>query len=234
MDYKNLTVLITHYNRPNKLDRALDSVLKHMSGATILVYDDYSILNPIKKFYEEAHYFLGEENKGAQFSRNFLISKVRTTWSMILDCDDEIIKDGGGELDTSKVIYIPRASYKNQSFTFGTKPRSVLQFFRSNPIPHSGTIIKTQVLKLEKYDLNLKICQDLDLWVRLYLKYGIGAFEESNIQVLIDDDVDEFKISSKEKHLLGLIRILRIHRKKLIMRKPASYFIIKLYLKWLA
>ncbi len=84
-----VSIIIPYYNRPEKLERCLNSVLKQSHQEfEILVIDDYSN-NPLK-FYSDPRIkvFRNQKNLGPGLSRNIGLDKANGKFVVFLDCDD--------------------------------------------------------------------------------------------------------------------------------------------------
>lgn len=87
------SVIITTYNRPDKLIRAIDSVLSQefQDFELIIVNDgstaDYDIVNKHIKDKEKIHYFY-KQNEERSVARNFGVNKSTGTFICFLDDDD--------------------------------------------------------------------------------------------------------------------------------------------------
>ena len=92
-----VSILITTRNRLEELKRTLDSLyILIEKGITIMVCDDYSqdeSYNYIQKNYPDVLVFKNTENKGYIYSRNFLMSVVKTKYAITLDDDANFLSE---------------------------------------------------------------------------------------------------------------------------------------------
>ena len=88
----SISVIIPSYNRAEKLERAINSVLNQsLHPNEIIVVDNSSKDNTKEmlnsKFPKVKYCF--EKNKGVSFARNKGIQKAKHSWIAFLDSDDE-------------------------------------------------------------------------------------------------------------------------------------------------
>jgi glycosyltransferase involved in cell wall biosynthesis len=95
-NYSKVSVIITHFNRCEKLFKCVSSVLKqgHRLGEVIIV-DDMSVYSEYEKIVskyqliDDVKIIRLEENSGPQIARNTGIVNAKYPLIAMLDCDDE-------------------------------------------------------------------------------------------------------------------------------------------------
>lgn len=91
-----VSVIITTFNRPILLNRAINSVLNQTyKNIEIIIIDDASEINiePLIKENEKIKIFINDENKGGGYSRNVGIKKANGEFINFLDDDDILYPD---------------------------------------------------------------------------------------------------------------------------------------------
>ena len=185
------SVIITTYgNRIEKLERAIWSVLNQtFRNFEIIVVDDngnnVEIKNQnielIKKMgvEKEIKYFTYQENKGANYARNYGIKKSKGKYVAFLDDDDEFVekklelvyeecKEDVG-LIYSEVKYIDIfGEYLGKKKVYSEKELKK-EILKKNFIgPTSAVVINKDILeKIGLFNEELESCQDWELWIRV-------------------------------------------------------------------
>lgn len=185
------SVIITTYgNRIEKLERAIWSVLNQtFRNFEIIVVDDngnnVEIKNQnielIKKMGVEKgiKYFTYQENKGANYARNYGIKKSKGKYVAFLDDDDEFVekklelvykecKEDVG-LIYSEVKYIDIfGEYLGKKKVYSEKELKK-EILKKNFIgPTSAVVINKDILeKIGLFNEELESCQDWELWIRV-------------------------------------------------------------------
>lgn len=100
-----MAVLITHFNRPRLLERALESLASQtVLPEEILVYDDASSDPAVKSLVRQYRLlfqnrgvdfraFFSKRNRGPSFGRNFLAKKSRSDFLLFMDDDNLAVID---------------------------------------------------------------------------------------------------------------------------------------------
>jgi glycosyltransferase involved in cell wall biosynthesis len=179
-----ISVIIPTYNRCELLQRAVLSVLKQTRPADeIIIIDDGSTDGTrelIPKKFPQVLYFW-QENQGISAARNSGIEKATSDWIAFLDSDDTWSR--------RKLEYQQKALTENPEFLIcHTNEIWIRHGKRVNPMKKhqkSGGYIFEKCLPLcvispsavmlhrfvferfGKFDTNLPLCEDYDLWLRL-------------------------------------------------------------------
>jgi glycosyltransferase involved in cell wall biosynthesis len=224
-DNFRISVIIPTYNRCALLDRAIVSVLKQTRPADeIIIIDDGSTDGTqelITKKYPQIFY-IWQENKGISAARNAGIEKASGQWIAFLDSDDTWLP--------RKLEYQQKALTENPEYLIcHTNEIWIRRGQRVNPMkkhrksggyifdkclpicvisPSSVMLHCTVFERFGKFDINLPVCEDYDLWLRLcaflpilYLekplitKYGGHADQLSRSTW----GLDRFRIQALEK-----------------------------------
>lgn len=184
-----ISVVITHFERPVELRRALASVLSQgYDGLEVLVIDDCSghlyqaDFNEVRHQHPEIKFICNSVNLGVQKSRNIGIWAATGEYIAFMDCDDEWLP--GKLCKQSQLLSIGNADICSCGF-YRKYGGGVLQkdfsykSFKGDAIGHllinaghfqtSTLMCKTSVARGILFDENVKKYQDWDFVIRASL-----------------------------------------------------------------
>ncbi len=188
MSTKNISVIITTYNRPKLLSRALKSVLsQNHKPFEIIVVDDGSFC---KLDLPQEIIYIKKQNGGISSARNVGIKRAKGELVAFLDDDDEWdidklklqlafheknnavmsytdeqwIKDG-------KIINIPKKYQKHDKNIF---KKCLSHCFIA---PSSVLINKLIFNEIGLFDEGLEVCEDYDMWLKISSKYPVHLLD---------------------------------------------------------
>ena len=193
-----ISVVIPTYNRKNKLERALQSVVNQSHSASqIIVVDDGSndetgdMLN--SRFPMIDYYY--QENLGVSAARNLGVRKSTYPWIALLDSDDEwvldklqkqinLLKETQLKVCHTEEVWIRNGVRVNQMKKHtkqgGWIYQSCLPLCAMSP---SSIILHREVFdSVGLFDTSLPACEDYDMWLRVTDKYEV-AFESSPLTI---------------------------------------------------
>lgn len=231
-----ISVIITTYNRPDKVMRAVKSVLGQTYGCIeIIVVDDGSdedVSSCIKNEYGDTLYFIKlSGNNGAPYARNAGIRQASGKYIAFLD-DDDVWENTKLEKQLSVfvqaksnvgLVYCGFSYINNDNVFMKYYPKYKGEVFRkllhynfvgSTSIP----LIKTEALKVAGFfDENFKSFQDWDMWLRILENYSADYVNE----VLVKREVHGSQITGDiEKKLSGRKYYVEKYHDYLIENKP--------------
>ncbi|MFH0855453.1 MAG: glycosyltransferase family 2 protein [Candidatus Omnitrophota bacterium] len=194
-----ISVVIPLYNKERYISRAINSVLSQtIQDFEIIVIDDGSTDNSakvIKKIRDDRIRIIQQRNQGECAARNRGIDEVKTSLIAFLDADDEwkpqfletILrlktnypnagayatayerKEPNGQIVRVKFKAIPRYPWE------GIIPNYFESALGNPPVCSSATVIpKTVFDTAGKFPVGEKLGGDLDMWLRVSLKYSIA------------------------------------------------------------
>lgn len=231
-----ISVIITTFSRPEKLFRAIDSVLMQtFQDIEIIVVDDGSPL-PVeslitKRYGKNVICLSHKENLGAPAARNTGIQNSNGKYIAFLDDDDEwspnkLKKQLDFYLDDSEnygLIYCGYAYiYENEMVAefYPTYRGNIFKnllltnFVGSSSLP----LIKRQCLDtVGVFDEKFKSFQDWDMWLRVAEKFPVGCVDE--ILVYREAHGDQItgnlkkKIQGRESFITKYHKYLRSEKK---------------------
>ena len=173
-----ISIIITLYNRADKLDKCLMSISKQTyENYEIIVVNDRSteglseVIKKYKKIFGyKIEFYHNQVNHGAPYSRNkgFRFSKGE----YVIFCDaDLILKPDTLEVMLDTLRNNPKASYAYTSFLYGFKKFKLWDFneekLKEMPYIQSFTLIRREHFPKVGWDESLKKFQDWDLWLTM-------------------------------------------------------------------
>lgn len=236
-----ITALVTTHNRPQLLQRALDSVaVQSYPNLELVVVDDGSQTDvyPIVATYEEVlpvRFIRHEYAKGACRARNRGIEAAAGEFIAGLDDDDAWVNkrierllqayDDRFSFVTSDV----RMFYKKGNPVW-KKPRKITfnNLLYNNYVGNQGLIRTKRLLDVGGFDESLVAAQDYDLWIRLSEKYGpIRNVTEPLQNIYMEHGGD--RITNPRDQLRGYLQFYQKHKAKMnhAQRKYQLYNIRK-------
>ncbi|WP_413739486.1 glycosyltransferase [Sodalis sp. RH14] len=221
-----VSVYIPTHNRPDFLDRALNSLCEqNYKNLQVLVCDDgsqksyYQVIEKYKNKFSDFICVKNEEPKGACFSRNRLIEMADGKYITGLDDDDEFLP--------SRIDIFVNATEKSKyaflcaGHVTKTKKGKFKQPMKAGVITlddmlnrnYVGNQIFTEtslIRELGGFDVSLPSWQDYDAWLRMCKEYGSGfKLEAYTYQLNIDHE--EGRISDSPKAKQGYEMFIKKH-----------------------
>ena len=187
----SVSVIIPTYNRKFFLKRSIESVLKqdYSEALELIVVDDGSTdgTENLVRDYKSHIVFLRQENKGVSSARNLGIKNSSGDWLAFLDSDDSwhqekikdqihalnLVENKGIKFCHTNEIWVRNGKRVNPMKKH-TKSGGDL-FEKSLAMclvsPSSTLIHKSLFLECGLFDETLPVCEDYDLWLRIFTKY---------------------------------------------------------------
>ncbi len=183
----NVAVIISAYNVQDYINESIQSALdQKYENKRIYVYNDGSTdktLETAKQLELDGVFILGEDaNKGLSYGRNRLIQEA-WDWAdyfLILDGDDKFCDPDKIEKmvkvfqSAPKIIGVVYTDYQNYYQVDGKMVREYKRGFsrymliKECILSDSGTMVaKTAYEKVGKYDEELRVGMDYDMWLRI-------------------------------------------------------------------
>lgn len=216
-----VTVYIPTFNRVELLKRAVQSVQNQTyQNLEIIIVDDCSTdgthdyLEQLAKEDKRVRYFLKEHNSGACVSRNIAIENAMGEFITGLDDDDyfelnrinSFIKESNNN-DMNKVVLF--SMYRNindtNKYKFFFKKKFSKKIVTKNDLIMNNYIgnqvfTKTELLKkINGFDENLKMWQDLECWYRLLKDKKAKCIKEQSYILDIDHGLGRISEAKQKK-----------------------------------
>lgn len=249
------SVVIPLYNKEDFIESTLNSVFNQsFTNFEVIIVDDGSTdnsLQKVEKFDDRRLSIYKQQNQGASVARNFGIDQASSEYIALLDADDLWYNNHLQEL--KKLIEtFPKAGLfcmnyeinyngdfvKPATFNFDYKNECTIieDFFKANiinfiPSSSSVALTKEKILKVGKYNTSLRTGQDIDLWIKIALKYSVAFNPNITMTYNIFDsnslskstyNEDRYQLinsyNEEEKTNLSLKKYLDVNRYALVIR----------------
>lgn len=239
------SIIITTYNRPDKLQDAIASVLEQdFTDFEVVIVNDgsgksYAELEEYIKGKAQIRYFY-KKNEERSVARNFGIEKARGRWICFLD-DDDIYLPGHLSFRYAAIRQDPSEAVFYYSpcihrMADGSKRKDVIPPYSGIDIlVHSGFHISTvciaaSVAKKYEFNKDLSYYEDFEYWLHLFVAERLKTqlINEYTTEYVFHDDNTVNNWNSKLFFLkLKTFRFLKQHYSDYL---PASYLREKLFL----
>jgi len=226
MSNPKVSVVIPTYNRPQKLLRAVDSVMNQSyQDLEIIVVNDYPDEDnrDLLPSYESLSYIQHNKNRGAPIARNNGILAAQGRYIALLDDDDEWkpqklehqierfdeLSDDFGLVYSGRDIVRGGETVKTYIPEHEGKIYSTL--LQKNIIPSETPLIRRECFGvIGLFDPRFKSSQDWDLWLRIASEYKAAAVTKS---LALSYESHNKRISTDmDRKYQGHKRLLEKHR----------------------
>jgi glycosyltransferase involved in cell wall biosynthesis len=196
-----VSVVIATYNRARLLKETIESVLKQtLQDFELIVVDDGSTddTEKVLKSYGDRVRYFRQENRGPSAARNLGIRRARASWISIQDSDDICAPNhlktlfGFVEKNPDCGMVFANGSYLDDP---GPKGKTIIPREKSKRMAERGveladlfstSIVRLQAALLSKeaflgiggLDETLRICMDLDLGFRFFMRFPVAYLDE--------------------------------------------------------
>ena len=195
VDSPKVSVIVPTYNRADRLERALNSIVSQTyQDFELIVVDDGSTdkTSQLMKSFPKAQYFYIKKNSGVSKARNVGLAFAKGELICFLDSDD-LWKEKKIQIQSlwlennkdSQICYtdeiwvrngvrvIPMNRHRKYS---GAIFRHCLGLCIVSP---SSVMIRAKLFdEIGNFDESLPACEDYDLWLRIASKYAFHFIEE--------------------------------------------------------
>ena len=197
----SVSVVIATYNRARFLPETIESILQQrFRDFELLVVDDGSTddTQQVLKSYGERIRFFYQENRGPAAARNLGIRHARGRWISIQDSDD---LSTPGHLETlfgfaeknpsygmvfANGAYLGGPEHNRDSIIPKEKSRRLAQqgvrlvdLFEKSIVRLQAALISKKCLEtIGEHDESLRICMDLDLAFRIFMRYPVAYLDQ--------------------------------------------------------
>lgn len=225
IDNPLISVIIPVYNGSNYLQEAIESVLHQTyKNYEIIIIDDGSTDNTwdIIGSYGDLIRGFHKENGGVASALNYGIQVMKGDWFAWLSHDDLWVPE---KLEVQISYHITNENVMGSFTNFsvidekGTllfnsicpqiiNPCSLRKLFLTNYIAGDTVLLHKKILSdIGRFNENLRVTQDYDMWLRILQKYDLGVIPESLTKIRYHSNQDG-RISSQ--YLDGELRQLLI------------------------
>lgn len=217
-----VSVILPVYDRIDLAIKSIDSVLNQTySNIEIIIVndgsrEDVSSLEKLVQSNDKIKYFV-QENKGAASARNKGIKNAQGDYIAFLDSDDYFAPQKI-ELQLRKMIdddcYISHTAYSRvdkEGTTIQVMNNSDLQGYvfdkilRPFNIATPTVLLRKNLLHQNKFAEDLRVGEDVCLWIDLLYDRKLSYLNESCVSVLFDE---YSTVNNTEQYFVGLINII--------------------------
>lgn len=235
-----VSVIIPTYNRPDRLSRALKSVLGQTfrNFEIIVINDGGNDVKGVIDFLNKDSYILyvnKSKNQGLSSARNTGLKLARGKYIAYLDDDDLFYPDhletlvGFLESTSYRVAYSDayRTVYQNSDIISNIIDKSVFysgefdkeRIFVENFIPVLCFVHeKSCIDEVGMFDESLTSHEDWEFWIKMSLKFPIGHV--AKITCEFTTIIDTVKESQKRKDFLSTLKIIYDRYREHVIGKP--------------
>jgi len=250
VDRPFFTIVTPTYNRPDKLERAIKSVLKQTfrDFEMVIVNDgstvDYSYIETITNELGLKYFY--RENNGRSAARNFGIEQAKGQYICLLDDDDafienhlevlfNIIKQQKYEIalfrtlaygvleEEVESIEIPslELSVKRKNDLFEIENNKYINFLGAGAVA-----VHKEIFNKFKFNPKLVFWEDIDLWLRISPIYPFYKINQFTVKYILHDNNT---ISWNEKNLKEKLKTLFYFKKHYKTEVPNDFINQNIY-----
>lgn len=258
-----VSVLMPAYNAEKYIVEAIESILNQtFTDLEFIIINDNStdstekIIEAYSQKDNRIRYICNPVNLGISKTRNLLINEARGQYIAWLDSDDvaqeqrlqiqfSFLKENNYTMVGSSLVIIDKAS-NALGWRHYPKPYKEIKnsALLSNPFAQSTVMIESRVAKAFKYNEQLEVCEDYDLWLKIIQEHRVANMPEALTKYRITDSQSKtiklkktifntLKIKKKWLFNSGYFRLLNFSRfiAELCLLTLPNKLIIKLFKK---
>lgn len=222
MEEALVSVVIPTYNRADRLEKAVRSVLEQTySNLEVIVVDDGSTDHTrqvIEEIQDLRLHYVWQKNSGACVARNYGVTQARGSYIAFHDSDDiwypDKLEKQMKQLQKKKAdVIVCKLAMRRADGTITFYPKRIKKGFVSPRADLFGigtqTIVaRAQVLKAEPFFTKLPRYQDLEWIYRVVQKFSVYCLDEA----LVDYELGNDSISkSPERMFQALVLMQKLH-----------------------
>lgn len=216
------SIIIPTYNRASMLSKAIKSVFDQvLQSWELIIVDDGSTDNTsdmVAQFDEKRILYFFQENQGRSAARNKGIELSKGEYICFLDSDDYFLpghlKSFSYSIERSiaeKAILINGLIVEKNGLRkkvlINDRNKGSLIFFFDNTIHSQQVCVHRSVFEKEKYNIDLSIGEDLELWLRISDKFPVIV--NNHHSVVVVDHYDRSVNKSKFNPGFGQLQSYR-------------------------
>ena len=177
------SIIIPTYNRAHLLPIAIESVLNQtFTNWELVIVDDGSTDNTkavVESFNDDRIKYIWQENKERSAASNNGIGQSKGTYICFLDSDDyylnnrlELFHYEILERNSPKALFYTGICFKNGDTIIKQEEepniyKSMMDYIVYNVIGNPQVCVHYQILEQHKYNEQLTISEDMELWIRI-------------------------------------------------------------------
>lgn len=177
-----ISVVTVSYNAALTIEQTILSIINQTyKNIEYIIVDGGSTddtINIIKKYADRIAYWISEPDKGIYDAMNKGINIATGEWINFMNSGDTFYSNGViGEIVEKTRNKIVDVVYGNTllQYSWGVFEKKALPLntmLKHLPFSHQSCLINSDIMKLNKYSLQYKICADYNFFYHLYLEGG--------------------------------------------------------------
>lgn len=195
-----ISIITINFNNKNGIEKTISSVVAQTyKDIQYIIIDGDSTdgsVEVIKKYHEDIDYWISEPDKGIYDAMNKGILKATGDYVLFLNSGDylissDIIDNISHELDSNEdIVFGLLKTYPSGiiGYTDIHLPLTLLDFFKSSPIPHPASFIKRELFQKMNYDESLKIVADWSFFLQAVVFMGCSCKKIERIITVFEDN----------------------------------------------
>lgn len=212
---KKISVITVVYNDVTNIETTIKSILNQIDVSLELIIIDGGstdgTLDIISKYSDSVDIFISEKDNGIYDAMNKGIEYVTGEWVIFMNSGDTFVTNKTlsslnlDKLQNADIVY-GSSYYIYQWGRILIRPAVPLKFTKTLPFVHQSVLVKSSLMKKNKFDCKYKVCADLNFFFSVY---NLGAIFQ-----YIDIPISNYKVggySSKSgilmydesNHILG-------------------------------
>lgn len=242
------SIILPTYNRAHFLPKAIESVLKQtLEDWELIIVDDGSTDNTkevVAKYNDSRIRYFFQENQERSAARNNGIDQAQGEYICFLDSDDFYLPEKLNsyyqalQATTSKnailydgLIFENRKEMTKSQLPVHKGKTSIFEFLLLHPIGPLQVCIPAALLKTEQFNPNLRIGEDVELWLRLAKNCVFIPVDSFQTVALEHEDrsVNLKKYNAAKEQLKQLDLIFEQYDYKQISKKVRSQLLSNCY-----
>jgi len=198
------SIIVPTYNRAHLIGRTIESVIaQSFENWELLIIDDGSADNSkavVEKFSDLRINYLWKENEERSVARNKGIELSKGEFICFLDSDDvwrtnhlQLLFETIASLDHKKALYFTGMCWnfpdRKQDVIFDSpNDKNRIEYVITNQIAPSTVCISAAVLQKKKFDVTLRINEDVELFARVAAEYELIQLREETVDFVIHNE----------------------------------------------
>lgn len=244
------SVIIPTYNRPKLAERAIESVLQQeCKDFEILLIDDGSLedyTKLIQKYQSENKFTYHKQNNAyLPAARNKGIELARGKWICFLDDDDYYLPNHLEEFkilldinDNKCAMYRTFTFFEDEDNVRVEQPLTCLsgnsgEYILKSIMTVNNVCLPRQILLQEKFDQELRIAEDYNLWLRLLSKIQlVESAAYTSVYFKSKDSMSGYNLNSTIKYIHSYMKTFDIEGVKQYIKYNERKLLIYKYINW--
>ncbi len=210
------SIIIPTYNREKMIGRAIESVLNQsFADWELIIVDDGSRDNTkavVEQYSDERIKYIYQENAERSAARNNGISKATGEYMCFLDSDDyyqenrlDLLYKSISEEHLVAMYFTDMCIEQNgriiHTKTIGQTEESIFNFLVNATIHSQQCCIHFSILAKEVFDKNIRVAEDLELWLRIATAFPVIYIPSQPTIVVVEHDSRTVGIGKIEAYI---------------------------------